>query len=228
MRNGQLPIINNLTDAAVASSGAVYTGQYYSASFQTTFGDSTIDGTFSISVSNENSTSPSNWTELFSESITNGSKVFKVFDRYAYAYTKCVFTPATTLIQHITVPTSTGAALNNKYFTLASGGNAQKFYIWFNYEGTGTDPALPGRTGIEIPITAISKTYDIASSIATGIANAGAGALFTTVAGVDTVVITCLQYGATEVIKDYGTGYTFSVLNGGTSYVRTLMNISGV
>jgi len=48
MRNGQLPIINNLTDAAVASSGAVYTGQYYSASFQTTFGDSTIDGTFSV------------------------------------------------------------------------------------------------------------------------------------------------------------------------------------
>lgn len=226
MRNGQLPVINNLTDADTASSGAVYTGQYYAASFQTTFGDGTIDGTFTIDVSNE--VSPVNWTNIYTASVTNGSKVFTNFDRYAYAHTKCTFVPATTLQQRIQVQGS-ASPLNSTYFTFSSGGNIHNYYIWFNYEGLGVDPLLPGRTGIEIPLTGITKVLDISYAIRTQIAALGGGTLFATSSpAFDTVDVVCLQYGATSTMVDHGTGFIYSVLDGGTSYVRAIMNVLGV
>lgn len=54
-------------------------------------------------------------------------------------------------------------SLAGKYWTLNSAEDANEFYIWYKVSGSGTDPMVSGRTGIEIDIS----TNDSATTVAT-------------------------------------------------------------
>lgn len=41
-------------------------------------------------------------------------------------------------------------SLNSKYFFINSGANVYQLYVWYNKDGTGVDPAIAGRIGVEI------------------------------------------------------------------------------
>lgn len=47
-----------------------------------------------------------------------------------------------------------GGSLNNTYFMLSSAYDRVMFYIWYNVDGNGVDPAIPNATGIEVQIEA--------------------------------------------------------------------------
>ena len=55
-------------------------------------------------------------------------------------------------IYRVTVSADVAGNLNNKSFLLNTGQNEKEFYVWYNVGATGTDPAIVGRVGIEIPI----------------------------------------------------------------------------
>jgi hypothetical protein len=78
---------------------------------------------------------------------------------------------------HVTVA---AASLDAKYFIIdapaSHGGSSSKFYVWFDLDASSTDPAVSGRTGIEVNVV----TGDTVAQVATKLAIAlDAHALFT-------------------------------------------------
>lgn len=63
---------------------------------------------------------------------------------------------------------ATAAALAGTYFEFDSinAGVRQQYYVWFTVDGAGADPAVAGRTGIQIGLNATDSDSDIRRSIA--------------------------------------------------------------
>lgn len=57
-------------------------------------------------------------------------------------------------VELITVLDDVGGSLNNKYFLLDGPRGINKYYTWYDVDSLGTDPAIPGRVGIQVPISA--------------------------------------------------------------------------
>lgn len=64
-----------------------------------------------------------------------------------------------TLIKNIAPDVS--GSLNNKYFEIYSAGDATAYYVWLNVGGAGTDPAIGGKTGIEVAVSTNATATDI-------------------------------------------------------------------
>lgn len=100
--------------------------------------------------------------------------------------------------------------LNNKYFFFETPDNS--YYVWFNVDAGGTDPALPGLTGVEVALTAA----DTADAVATAVRGA-IDALTDASAGGTTneVVITAASNGRVVGPTDGSgvaeTGFSFDV-----------------
>ena len=54
-------------------------------------------------------------------------------------------------------------SLNSKYF-LIDGADGDDWYVWLN-DGTGVDPAIPDRTGIEVAYSQDASATDIATAV---------------------------------------------------------------
>jgi hypothetical protein len=53
--------------------------------------------------------------------------------------------------------------LNNTYWLINSAANASQYYVWYNVNGGGTDPALAGKTGLMVAISTTSTAAQVAS-----------------------------------------------------------------
>lgn len=90
----------------------------------------------------------------------------------------------------ITVPNGITAVANGEYFLLYS--DDTKYYVWFDVDNTGTDPAIPDHTAVEVDLTAGYSSSDIASAIHNAI---NPLADFSSVLGTTTVTITVQDSG---------------------------------
>lgn len=75
-----------------------------------------------------------------------------------------------------------------KYFEIWNAGNANAYYVWFNVNGTNSDPAPGGFTGVQVNILSGDTATSVASKVASAITSLTTG-FITQVAGV-TVTIT--------------------------------------
>lgn len=100
--------------------------------------------------------------------------------------------------------------LNNKYFLLSAGNNGINYYVWMNVSGIGTDPAVAGKTGIEVDFAAAASAGTIGAAMATAIAAAHASADFTAT-GTTTVTVTNLQTGPFVPASDVSSGFTIAL-----------------
>jgi len=107
-------------------------------------------------------------------------------------------------------------SLNNKYFNLNSALNKTQYYVWYNVDSGGTDPAVVGKTGIEVPISSGDNEKIISFATKTVIASV-AGTDFTVQDLEGAIEITNKVLGATDDISDNNTGFTFTVLAQGSS-----------
>lgn len=116
-------------------------------------------------------------------------------------------------ISTVTCLANTAAALNNKYFFLWSELDGVKYYVWFNSDTTGTDPAITGATGIEVAVT----TGDTATAVATAVNSAiDAEVDFIATSALAVVTVTNAQPGWSSAPKEgLGTGFTFEVTTEG-------------
>src|ERR1700733_2564833 len=73
---------------------------------------------------------------------------FKSFLPYLAAGGQPVTANPIANIQTITTVADVSGSLNSTYFTVYSAGNLQGFYVWFNINSAGVDPAPAGLTGI--------------------------------------------------------------------------------
>jgi hypothetical protein len=111
--------------------------------------------------------------------------------------------------------TGANSNLNNKYFTIQSALDAVSYYVWFNVNGLGTDPAVAGKTGVEVAVVyGTQADTDVAAAIdaatIAGISSAAVGA---------TVTFTNAATGASTNAADgtAATGFTFSVTTQGVT-----------
>ncbi len=124
-------------------------------------------------------------------------------------------------VQTIIPVADSSGSLNSTYWTFYSAGNAYGFYVWYNINSAGVDPAPAGLTGIEVSAATNASASTLASDTKTAIlANATAATLFTVAVSSSTHVnITNIQSGSCTAAADSSgaaTGFAFSVGTAGT------------
>ena len=108
----------------------------------------------------------------------------------------------------------TGLVLQNKYFILEDALGVG-YYVWFNVDGLGVDPAVAGRTGIEVAILSTDTVVQIATKVSTAI-NADAPTSFTATSASSKVTVTHVNDGYANKAHDAfellnQTGFKFAV-----------------
>lgn len=78
-----------------------------------------------------------------------------------------VLATATAEITTITCEADASGSLNNKYWTLSS--LTTDYYVWYNVNAAGVDPAVSGKTGIEVAIATDAADTVIATATAAAI-----------------------------------------------------------
>lgn len=112
-----------------------------------------------------------------------------------------------------TIVVVAGASIvQSSHFLLNSANDATLYYAWFNVDGGGTDPAVVGRTGIEITISSADTATVVASTVASTI---DAELDFTSSSVVDTVTVVNADTGFSDPIVDVDTALTFTTICAG-------------
>jgi hypothetical protein len=115
---------------------------------------------------------------------------------------------ATAEVNSITCVADVAGSLRGKYFLIAS--PTVQYYVWFEVSGTGTDPQVPGRTGIKVTITDDAINSVVATAVQTALEAHAAFA-----ATVLSEVVTCTN-------SDTGTvSYKINAGNSGFTVVCT-------
>lgn len=95
-------------------------------------------------------------------------------------------------------------SLNNKYFYINSATNAIQYYVWYNVNGAGVDPAISGKTGVMIAISTGSTAQVVAQATKNALDSLGD---FLTNIDSDTLLVTNNLVGATSSAQDINTGF---------------------
>lgn len=191
----------------------------------------TPTGTFKLQASNDPGqfpTSPTNWADVASSSVsitTGGVTIANVTDVF-YNWARVVYTSTATGVQTITAVADVAGSLNSKYFLLNSEADAHKYYVWFD-DGTGIDPAVPGRTGVHITYTDGDSANTIASDLATAIAALNSTNDFTASATLAVVTVTNKTAGPFTAMANVNTPFTFG-LTTPSGTITVLGNAKGV
>lgn len=122
------------------------------------------------------------------------------------------------------VVTKEAATLNNKYFFLFEGRSNKSFYIWFNVDGLGVDPAIPSSTGIQIDLDSSDPAIIVASAIEITL-----NSLYSDKWKVNrknaVIEITAVKTGETNNTMDGDTTFLFSTLVEGEQQIITTIEI---
>lgn len=144
---------------------------------------------------------------------------FKSFLPYLAAGGLPVTTQPQNNVQIITTVADSSGSLNSTYFTFYTTGNLYGYYVWYNINSAGVDPAPAGLTGIEVSAATNATANTIASDTRTAIT---AAVSYVTVTGTtDVVIITQTYYGGLTAAADSSgaaTGFTFGTSSPAGSY----------
>lgn len=98
------------------------------------------------------------------------------------------------------------------YFTLSAANNATNYYVWFKKDGSGTNPSLVGKTGIEVDITTGWNASQVAAAMVTAFLPYSSD--FNVSANADIVTVGNTAVGATSDIDEglVPTGFNFTIM----------------
>lgn len=203
------------SDQTTVTSGAIDASQLYKMSTQIVVGSGTIDGSVQLQVSNDEIKAgylmleqPVNWTNLGSATALSSSGAVLVAPvDLCYRAIRMVYSNDNLLVNTITTVADVATSLNDTYWLLNTSGD--NYYIWYNVDGGGTDPAVADRTGIEVAIAEDDTADDVASATRTALS----AATEVVVSGATDQVITTETVAGTIVPAEDGaapTGFTFA------------------
>lgn len=127
----------------------------------------------------------------------------------------------------ITVVADVAGSLNSTFFNFWTGNDRIAYYVWFNVNSAGVDPAPAGKTGIQVALA----TGDTANTVATQTRAAittTAGAYVTVTGATSHVIITNKVKGATTNAAN-GTaspGFSYSVSTAGVTGIPSNVILS--
>jgi hypothetical protein len=118
--------------------------------------------------------------------------------------------------QTVTTVADVSGSLNSTYFTLYDAGNAHGYYVWYNINSAGVDPAPAGLTGIPVAAATGASANTIASNSRTAIAAAVSSV---TVSGATNQIIISNNFPGSNTAAANGTaspGFSYSVGTAGS------------
>lgn len=135
-------------------------------------------------------------------------------------------------VTDVTCAADTAGSRNNTYFVFYTAGNLRGYYVWFNINSAGTDPAVAGLTGIEVDGATGATASTLGGAARTAIAASSAAAYVTISGGTSHVIISQLNPGTlTAVANGAGgssAGATFSVTSTGSYGVPAMSGLNVV
>lgn len=234
MRNLCLSVLS-AGDSITTNGSQIDSNQLVSASFHAYFGDTNAAGTFKLQASNDpcafgnlaQDFVVSHWVDVPSQSasIVAGASALLIIPNMTYRWIRAVYTNTATVQQTVTAVADVAGSLNSKYFLLNAKDNSVLYYVWINVSSGGVDPAIPGRTGVEVTIS----TGDTAATVATAIAAAiDLLTTFSSTAALAVATIVAATAGSVVPASDVNTGFTFAVTVGGSTAINVNMNALGI
>jgi len=119
--------------------------------------------------------------------------------------------------QVVTVADSSGS-LDGTYFLINSAADATEYYVWYDVDAGGNDPAVVGKTGIPVSIATDDDADTVAAATQVAVE---ANADFSATVDDDTIIITNAASGDTTDAADNDTGFTISTEVQGEDYDAT-------
>jgi hypothetical protein len=141
---------------------------------------------------------------------------FKSFLPYLAAGGPAVTTQPSAEATNVTFAADSAGSLNSTYFTFNSGGDLYGYYVWFNINSAGVDPAVSGRTGIQVAGATNASAATLATAAITAINLVTSGIVTASAGASGHVVLTNVQYGdATDAANGTASpGFTYSITQG--------------
>lgn len=135
-------------------------------------------------------------------------------------------------VTDITCAADTAGSRNNTYFIFYTAGNLRGYYVWFNINAAGTDPAVAGLTGIEVDGATGATASTLGGAARTAIAASSAASYVTVSGGTSHVILTQLNPGTlTAAANGAGgssAGASFSVTAAGSYGVPAISGLNVV
>jgi hypothetical protein len=104
-------------------------------------------------------------------------------------------------------------SLNGSYFLINSANDETEYYVWLN-NGTASDPALVGKTGIEVAYNNNDSKHRLSFKLASSLNSV---LDFGAEAQADALLITNVTQGETTPTQDNNTGFQFYQIKQGSS-----------
>ncbi len=247
MRPNTNPVFTALTAANSQASNAQWATDIVRASFQAVVTGSGAAGSFQAQASNDkafgappNQFVPTNWSNLGSSVAVAAAGIFFIpAIECSYEYLRLIYTSTATGVETVAPIADTGSFqaqtvstvadvagnLNSTWFNLSSINLVTKlqkdFYVWLD-NGTGVDPLVAGRTGIQVTYT----NGDTADALATAI-RAALNALtndFTATGATNAVITHSKAAGPVTVASDGTAPTTFTFGSATLGVVSNLIN----
>ncbi len=121
-------------------------------------------------------------------------------------------------IQDATIAADTSGNKNSKWWKFYTAGDIHGYYVWYNINSAGVDPAPAGLTGIEVAGATNATANTLAGASRTAIA-ASAAVSYVSVSGATSHVILTNRQAGTCTAADNGTasaGASFSITQTGS------------
>ncbi len=232
MRPLQDIILAPIASSSNRTSKTIDLRQIVCFSVQANAGTGAAAGTVQLQISNtpclqtfqnyDTSSNPATWVNLgnpltFAQASVASSQLIAKQDN-SYVALRAIWNSVPGAVTTIVAQPDVAGSLNDTYFLYAS--NTTAYYVWFNINSAGTDPALAGRTGIEI-------------DAATGATAATLGGLMRTAMAVTGVAITgssatVIATGATASDGAAPTGFSFTPSSANTSTISLQLAALGM
>lgn len=120
-------------------------------------------------------------------------------------------------VQTVGTVADVAGSLNSKYFTFFDAGNAHGYYVWYNINSAGVDPAVAGLTGIQVAGVTGATANALATSTRAAI-NAISGISVVASGATNNVIISANFPGTMTAAADgtAATGFSFAVNTAGS------------
>lgn len=184
---------------------------------------------------------PTHWSDIASQTTSltvAGSYLISKFD-LCYQWVRPVFTftgngtqtittvadeTAVAQVSKVVTVADVAGSLNSTYFLLSNANNAINYYVWFNINSAGVDPAIAGKTGIAVAGATNASANALAAAINTAINLLGVS--FTSIVSTNNVTITNVATGPSTVAVDGAapTGFTITTPTPGFTAGTVFLN----
>lgn len=125
-------------------------------------------------------------------------------------------------IVNVTAAADTAGSKNSTFWTFYSAGNAYGYYVWYNINSAGVDPAPTGLTGIEVDGATGATAATLATATIAAINASTASSYVVASAGTSGhLILTNTQYGSLTAAANGSASYgaSFSVTQAGSDGV---------